>query len=145
MSDDARGATDADVIVMGAGLAGLVAAAEMADAGERVIIVEQEPGEPGRAGVLVVRGAVPDDSPEQRRLGIRDSFDWRMRTGWGRPVRPPGTLLASPLERGIPGFAVGEKRAWLYAQGLRFFPVVGWAERGGYGASAPAIRCRGST
>jgi predicted oxidoreductase len=31
-------------------------------------------------------------------------------------------------------FATGEKRAWLYAHGLRFFPVVGSAERGGYGA-----------
>ena len=31
-------------------------------------------------------------------------------------------------------FAAGEKRAWLHAQGVRFFPVVGWAERGGYGA-----------
>ncbi len=31
-------------------------------------------------------------------------------------------------------FAAGEKRSWLHAQGIRFFPVVGWAERGGYGA-----------
>ena len=32
-------------------------------------------------------------------------------------------------------FAAGEKRAWLHAQGVRWFPVVGWAERGGYTAT----------
>ena len=31
-------------------------------------------------------------------------------------------------------FASGEKRAWLHEQGMRWFPIVGWAERGGYGA-----------
>ncbi|MBV9791401.1 MAG: FAD-binding protein, partial [Chloroflexi bacterium] len=34
---------DADVLIVGAGLAGLVAAAEIADAGKRVIVVDQEP------------------------------------------------------------------------------------------------------
>jgi predicted oxidoreductase len=31
-------------------------------------------------------------------------------------------------------FAAGEKRGWLRAMGHRIFPVVGWAERGGYDA-----------
>jgi len=35
-------AGDADIIVVGAGLAGLVAATEIADAGKRVILVDQE-------------------------------------------------------------------------------------------------------
>jgi uncharacterized protein len=30
-------------------------------------------------------------------------------------------------------FAAGEKRAWLHGQGVRWFPLVQWAERGGYG------------
>ena len=33
--------------------------------------------------------------------------------------------------------AAAEKRAWLREQGVRFFPVVGWAERGGYLADGP--------
>ncbi|MDQ1749608.1 MAG: binding domain, partial [Pseudonocardiales bacterium] len=36
-------ADDADVIVVGAGLAGLVATAELADKGRNVIVIEQEP------------------------------------------------------------------------------------------------------
>ncbi len=36
------------------------------------------------------------------------------------------------MGRGVCRLGAGEKRAWLRAQGIRFFPVVGWAERGGY-------------
>src|SRR6266516_6253749 len=75
-------ATDADVIVVGAGLAGLVAAAELADAGRRVILVDQEP-ESGLGGQAhwSFGGLFLVDSPEQRRMGIRDSHalavqDW---------------------------------------------------------------------
>ena len=55
---------DADVIVVGAGLAGLVATAELADAGKRVLLLDQEPEQsPRRPGVLVVRRAVPGRHP----------------------------------------------------------------------------------
>src|SRR5690606_38129266 len=33
-------------------------------------------------------------------------------------------------------FAAGEKRAWLRERGVGYFPVVGWAERGGDRASS---------
>jgi predicted oxidoreductase len=128
--------TDADVIVVGAGLAGLVAAAELADAGKRVIIVDQEP-EQALSGQAFwsLGGLFLVDSPEQRRLGIRDSFDLA-RADW------LGTAAFDRSEDHWPrqwaaaylAFAAGEKRAWLLAQGIRFFPIVGWAERGGYGA-----------
>ena len=62
------GHVDADVIVVGAGLAGLAATAELAHAGRRVLLLDQEPTLGGQAfwsfgGVFLV------DSPEQRRLG----------------------------------------------------------------------------
>src|SRR5207249_7839872 len=67
---------DADVIIVGAGLAGLVAAAEIADAGKRVIIVDQEPEQSmGGQAFWSFGGLFLVDSPEQRRLGIRDSYD----------------------------------------------------------------------
>jgi glycine/D-amino acid oxidase-like deaminating enzyme len=67
---------DADIIVVGAGLAGLVAATEIADAGKRVIVVDQE-GEQSLGGQAFwsFGGLFLVDSPEQRRLGIKDSFD----------------------------------------------------------------------
>ena len=129
-------ADDADVIVVGGGLAGLVAATEIADAGKRVIVVDQE-GEQSLGGQAFwsFGGLFLVDSPEQRRLGIKDSHDlalqdWMGSAGFDRdedlwPRRWAEAYLA---------FAAGEKRAWLRAMGHRIFPVVGWAERGGYDA-----------
>ena len=127
---------EADVIVVGAGLAGLVAAAEIADAGRKVLIVDQE-GEQNLGGQAFwsLGGLFFVDSPEQRRLRVRDSYelaltDWLGTAGFDRdedhwPKRWAEAYVA---------FAAGEKRVWLRAQGHRVFPVVGWAERGGYGA-----------
>jgi predicted oxidoreductase len=136
MSDDTRGANDADVIVIGAGLAGLVAAAEIADAGKRVIIVEQEPRQSlGGQAFWSFGGLFLVDSPEQRRLGIHDSLnlaleDWMGTAGFDRPE----DYWPRKWAEAYVNFAAGEKRAWLYEQGMRFFPIVGWAERGGYNA-----------
>ncbi len=124
---------DADVIVIGAGLAGLVATAELADAGKRVILLDQE-GEQNIGGQAFwsFGGLFFVDSPEQRRMGIRDSLDlarqdWEGSAGFDRPEDEWGRRWAEAYLH----FAHGEKRAWLHAQGMRWFPLVGWAERGG--------------
>ena len=125
---------DADVIIVGAGLAGLVAACEVIDAGRRVIIVDQEPAASlGGQAFWSLGGLFLVDSPEQRRLGIRDSYelawsDWLGSAGFDReedywPRRWAEAYVA---------FAAGEKRSWLVQRGIKFFPIVGWAERGGW-------------
>ncbi|UBV44882.1 FAD-binding dehydrogenase (plasmid) [Deinococcus taeanensis] len=129
----------ADVIVVGAGLAGLVAATELADAGRRVLLLDQE-GEQNLGGQAFwsLGGLFFVDSPEQRRLSIRDSLelarrDWLTTAAFDRPEdRWPRAWADAYLN-----FASGEKRAWLRGHGLRWFPAVGWAERGGAGSSAP--------
>lgn len=128
----------ADAIVVGAGLAGLVAASELLDAGKRVLIVEQEPEASfGGQAWWSFGGLFLVDSPEQRRLGVKDSLelarqDWFGSAGFDRPEdRWPRAWAEAYLE-----FAAGEKRAWLRERGIRFFPVVGWAERGGDRATA---------
>jgi uncharacterized protein len=130
-------ALDADAIVVGAGLAGLVATSELAAAGRRVILLDQEP-EAGLGGQAhwSFGGLFLVDSPEQRRLGIRDSYDlalqdWLGSAGFDRPEDAWPRRWAEAYV----GFAAGEKRPWLHAKGVRFFPVVGWAERGGYDAT----------
>ncbi len=126
----------ADVIIVGAGLAGLVAAAELADAGRRVIVVDQESERNwGGQAFWSFGGLFLVDSPEQRRMGVRDSHDlaladWLGTAGFDRPEDHWPRKWAEAYV----AFAAGEKRAWLHAQGVRFFPIVGWAERGGYGA-----------
>lgn len=129
-------ANDADVIIVGAGLAGLVAATELADAGKRVVIVDQE-GEQNLGGQAFwsLGGLFLVDTPEQRRLGIRDSHDlalqdWLGTAGFDREEDNWPRKWAEAYV----AFAAGEKRGWLQAMGHRIFPVVGWAERGGYDA-----------
>ncbi|MGC1353123.1 MAG: FAD-binding dehydrogenase, partial [Xanthobacteraceae bacterium] len=128
---------DADAIIVGAGLAGLVAAAELIDAGRKIIIVDQEPEQSlGGQAFWSLGGIFLVDSPEQRRMGIRDSHalaleDWMGTAAFDRdedfwPRRWAEAYVA---------FAAGEKRSWLRERGLRFFPVVGWAERGGGNAT----------
>lgn len=125
---------DADVIVVGAGLAGLVATAELADAGRRVILLDQEPPQSlGGQAHWSFGGLFLVNSPEQRRLRIRDSHelawqDWLGTAGFDRPE----DLWPRRWAEAYVDFAAGEKRAWLHEQGVRFFPIVGWAERGGY-------------
>src|SRR5262245_6488841 len=128
---------DADVIVVGAGLAGLVATVELAAAGCKVIVLEQEAETSlGGQAFWSFGGLFLVDSSEQRRLRIRDSHelalqDWLGSASFDRsedhwPRRWAEAYVA---------FAAGEKRAWLRAMGMRWFPVVGWAERGGYTAT----------
>jgi uncharacterized protein len=128
---------EADVIIIGAGLAGLVAAAELIDAGHKVIILEQEPeASLGGQAFWSFGGLFFINSPEQRLLGIRDSSelawqDWSGSAGFDRDEDYWPRLWAQAYV----DFAAGEKYSWLRSQGLRVFPIVQWAERGGYLAS----------
>jgi predicted oxidoreductase len=128
---------DTDVVVVGAGLAGLVATAELVDAGKRVVLLEQEPeASLGGQAWWSFGGLFLVDSPEQRRLRVHDSLelarqDWFGTAAFDRTEDHwPRQWAEAYLQ-----FAAGEKRAWLKEQGIGFFPVVGWAERGGYTAT----------
>ncbi|ADT97696.1 FAD-binding dehydrogenase [Mycolicibacterium gilvum] len=127
----------ADVIVVGAGLAGLVAACELAERGRSVLIVDQEnSANVGGQAYWSFGGLFFVDSPEQRRLGIRDSHelalqDWLGTAGFDRAEDHwPRQWAHAYVD-----FAAGEKRSWLRDRGLQIFPLVGWAERGGYDAN----------
>jgi uncharacterized protein len=125
-----------DVIVVGAGLAGLVATAELADAGKKVLLLDQEPeASLGGQAWWSFGGLFLVDSPEQRRMGINDSRelawqDWLGAAGFDR--EDDEDIWGKKWAEAYVDFAAGEKREWLYNMGVRFFPVVGWAERGGY-------------
>ncbi|WML29302.1 FAD-binding dehydrogenase [Neobacillus sp. OS1-32] len=125
-----------DTIVVGAGLAGLTATAEIADAGKKVLLLDQEPEVSiGGQAYWSFGGLFLVDSPEQRRLGIKDSKelawqDWLGTAGFDRETDED--YWAIQWAKAYVDFAAGEKRAWLHRMGVRFFPVVGWAERGGY-------------
>src|SRR5919107_4871068 len=135
---------ETDVIVVGAGLAGLVAATEIADAGKRVVVLDQEPEQSlGGQAFWSLGGLFLVDSPEQRRMGIRDSRELAMQDWLGSAQfdRDEDHWPRRWAEAYV-DFAAGQKRAWLRRMGHRVFPVVGWAERGdgradGHGNSVP--------
>lgn len=127
------GANTADAIIVGSGLAGLVAAAELGDRGKRVILLDQEPESfLGGQAFWSLGGLFMVDTPEQRRMGIRDSADLALRD-WLGSAQFDRAEDAWPRKwaEAYVEFAAGEMRPWLHAMGLRWFPVVGWAERGG--------------
>ena len=130
-------AMDADVIIVGGGLAGLVAAVELTDAKKRVIVVDQETDQGlGGQAWWSLGGLFLVDTPEQRRLGIKDSHalawsDWLGTAAFDRPEDHWPRQWAEAYV----AFAAGEKRSWLRERGIKLFPVVGWAERGGNLAS----------
>ena len=136
--------TSTQVVVVGAGLAGLVATCELLDAGRRVVLLDQESAANlGGQAHWSFGGLFLIDSPEQRRLRIRDSVelawsDWIGTAGFDRPEDHwPRQWARAYVE-----WAAGEKRDWLRSRGVSFFPVVGWAERGdgradGHGNSVP--------
>lgn len=125
-----------DAIIVGAGLAGLVAACELADAKKKTLLLDQEPeASIGGQAWWSFGGLFLVDSPEQRRMGIKDSFelawqDWLGTAGFDR--EEDEDFWAVKWAKAYVEFAAGEKREWLRKRGIRFFPIVGWAERGGY-------------
>ena len=122
------------IVIVGAGLAGLVAACEAVEKGSFVTILDQEPEiNLGGQAFWSLGGLFLVNTPEQRLLGIHDSKelawqDWQGSAGFDRVEdewpRKWGEAYVD--------FAAEEMRQWLRGLGVRFIPIVGWAERGGY-------------
>src|ERR1700761_5625966 len=113
-------ALDADVIVIGAGLSGLVAAGELAASGAKVLLLDQEPEQSlGGQAFWSFGGLFMVDSPLQRRMGIRDSYalaiqDWMGTAGFDRKEDAwPRRWAEAYVE-----FAAGEKYSWLHGLGI---------------------------
>ncbi len=125
-----------DAIIVGAGLAGLVAAYEITRAGKKVLLLDQEPEQNiGGQAFWSLGGLFLVDSPEQRRMGIKDSYelalqDWMGTAQFDRKEDHWPRKWAEAYVK----WATYEMRNYVRQVGIRFFPVVGWAERGGYDA-----------
>ncbi|MBL1076601.1 FAD-binding dehydrogenase [Nocardia sp. 2] len=123
-----------DVIVVGAGLAGLVATYELVQAGRKVLVLDQENrANLGGQAFWSLGGLFFVDSPEQRRLGVKDSLELAMQDWMGSAGfdREDEDLWARQWAKAYVEFAAAEKRQYLFDLGLRVTPLVGWAERGG--------------
>lgn len=130
-------ALSADVIVVGHGLAGLVATCELIDAGKSVLLIDQEgPTDFGGQAYWSFGGLFMVNTPEQRLCGIRDSRElaWQDWLGSADFSDGPEDDWARKWAQSYVDFAAGEKRRWLRSLGWRAYPLPGWPERGGHGA-----------
>ncbi|AWT26259.1 KsdD-like steroid dehydrogenase [Corynebacterium provencense] len=137
-----------DVIVVGCGLAGMVAAYEAQRAGLSVLILDQENrANLGGQAYWSLGGLFYVGSPEQRLMGVKDSEelawrDWENSANYD-DTRPGGDdHWAREWGRAYVHFAATQKRDYLKGLGLSVLPTVGWAERGsgdasGHGNSVP--------
>jgi uncharacterized protein len=131
MSPDA---SHADVVVIGAGIAGLVAALELLDHGRQVTLLDRcDPNEVGGLAREAFGGMFMVDSPQQRRSGIEDSYelaleDWLKIAEFDEDDVWPRRWAEQYVAR-----ARDDVGKWLTERGVWFFPVVNWAERGMYG------------
>lgn len=130
-------ALSADVIVIGHGLAGLVATHELSNAGKTVLLIDQQgPADFGGQAYWSFGGLFMVNTPEQRLCGIRDSRElaWQDWLGSAQFSDGDDDYWAREWAWRYVDFAAGEKRRWLRGLGWRAFPLPGWPERGGHGA-----------
>jgi predicted oxidoreductase len=134
VSDPAQEGAAHDVIVVGAGLAGLVSTLELLRSGNSVLLLDRcRPQELGGLAREAFGGMFMVDSPEQRRSRISDSErlaleDWLRIADFAEHDVWPRRWAEQYVTR-----ARDDVGGWLREIGVRFFPVVNWAERGNFG------------
>ncbi len=123
-----------DTIVIGAGLAGLVSTLELLRSGHTVLLLDRcHPQEIGGLAREAFGGMFMVDSPEQRRSRIPDNErlaleDWLRIADFDPQDVWPRRWAEQYVAR-----ARDDVGGWLRELGVRFFPVVNWAERGNFG------------
>jgi uncharacterized protein len=127
-------AAEPDVVVIGAGIAGLAATLELLDHGRSVVLLDRcHPEEVGGLAREAFGGVFMVDTPQQRRSGIEDSTelaleDWLRMAEFEPEDEWPRRWAEEYVAR-----SRDEVGGWLRGHGVSFFPVVNWAERGVYG------------
>ena len=126
-----QGRYRADVLVIGGGLAGMVTALELLDAGKTVVLLDRASRE--RFGGLAMwsfGGMFFVDSPEQRRNRIKDSVELAMRDWVRYGELDPSDVWPYRWAEAYVNRCTEEVRDWLAERGVEYFRAVNWTERG---------------
>jgi len=129
-----------DVVIVGAGIAGLVAAYECLERNKTVAIIDRHTAENvGGLARTAFGGMALVGTPVQRRMGVKDSpelalSDWYSFAEFGDADVWPKKWAEAYVEQ-----SAEKVFDWLCDKGLRFMPAVNWVERGNFvpGNSVP--------
>lgn len=106
-----------DVIVVGAGGAGLAAAIEAADAGASVVVLEKMPVAGGNTFLADAFNAV--DPVAQKKIGVTDSVEHHF-----RQMMESGEYRADPDLAKLVAYGAPDTLDWLKEKGVEFSPDV---------------------
>lgn len=121
----------AEVVIVGAGIAGIVCALELLAQGRRVLLLDRD--QPDKLGGLAREsfgGMFAVDTPEQRRAGIRDTVDQALADWQAFAQFDEHAVWPQRWARAYVGHCTAEMYWWLRGKGIKYFPVPNWVERG---------------
>lgn len=122
---------EAEVIVAGGGLAGMVTTLELLDKGKRVVLFDRDTEENlGGLAVWAFGGMFFVDSKHQRKAGIKDSTELAMKDWFSFAAYEPGELWGPRWAEQFIHFTTPHVYEWLRNRNINFFPVIHWVERG---------------
>ncbi len=120
-----------EVVIVGAGIAGIVCALELLEQGRRVLLLDRD--QPAKLGGLAREsfgGMFAVDTPEQRRAGIRDSVEQALADWHAFAEFDASAVWPQRWARAYVGHCTEHMYWWLRGKGIRYFPVPNWVERG---------------
>lgn len=121
----------ADVIIVGAGIAGIITAIELLDAGKRVLLLDRDvEQELGGLAKWAFGGMFFVDTKHQRRNGIKDSVDLAMRDWFAFADFTEEEHWGKKWAEQYIHLCTDHGYHWMRQNGLDFFRVLNWAERG---------------
>ena len=124
----------ADVLVIGGGLAGIVTALEALRAGQRVMLVDRDtPERFGGLALWAFGGMALVGTPLQARMKIPDTPEVALRDWIGFGELDTDDAWPLRWARYYVEHSRAQVHDWLLGEGIRFMPAVNWVERGMYG------------
>ena len=120
-----------DVVIIGAGISGIVTAIELLDANKKVLIVDRDLEENfGGLAKESFGGIFFVGSNQQRKSGIKDSPELAYRDWCSFAEFNDTDLWPKKWAAYYTEYCTSKVQEWLCAKGIKFFPVVHWVERG---------------
>jgi len=122
---------EADAIVVGGGIAGIVTALELLNHGQKVCLIERDTEENfGGLAIWSFGGMFFVDTPEQRRAGMKDSVDIALRDWHAVAEFSDDDVLPKKWAEQYVNMCTPYVYRWLKQHDVKYFPVVHWVERG---------------